>query len=271
MFTILKKQSAAFLCLFLFLFTSLQGATIHAILVGDTNDRTLGVAMQMDLDMMHKELSEASRITGLKYNVIMTTGRSVNADNILNQIDQLKIEPDDVVVAYFSCHGYRTSSKTSRWPNVFFSNESRGIELDLIVDILSQKNPRLLIVMADSCNNVINGIPTVSKPKKSAKARALTRQQRIKQNYTNLFVKSSGVIILSGSIPGQFSWGVNNRGCFTTLAFIDELKNAVTGIQPASWEGLLGKLESRISTLQRPYGENVVQTPQYEINLTAGK
>lgn len=271
MFTNIRKQSSAFLCILTLLFTSLQGATMHAILVGDTNDYSQGTTMHKDINNMHAELTKAANMTGMKYEVILTYGSSTNRDNILNQIDQLKIEPDDVVVAYFSSHGYRTRAKTSPWPNIFFSNEYNGVELDLIIDMISQKGPRLLIAIADCCNNVIEGVNTQKTFEKRPVARALSTTEHIKLNYKNLFVKSAGVVIFTGSEPGDVSWGLIGRGGVLTLAFIHELKAAVNDNQPAEWEEMLSKLESRIAMINPSRGREKPQIPLYNVELTSGR
>ncbi|MBA3602591.1 MAG: caspase family protein [Parachlamydiaceae bacterium] len=247
--------------------TPLDAATLHAVLVGDTNDQALGKAMKINIDNMHQELSRAADLTGLELNVVMTYGKSAKPQQVIKQIEQLEVNPDDVVIAFFSMHGYRTHDKSSQWPNLFFGEDYTGVELDYIVNSIREKNPRLLIALADSCNVYVNGgqIKTLDSP--SALGAQYFMKSYEKQNYKKLFLDSSGVIIASGSLPGTSAWGVNNVGSFMTMGLLESLQEVVKRKSNAAWEDVFSQLEVRVGTYMKSYGSKIIQTPQYVIDL----
>ncbi len=264
-----KQTGIAFFCTLVVAISSsirtLEAATLHAILVGDTNDKALGKAMKINIENMHNELSKAADFTGLELNVIMKYGTSTKRNQVIKQLEELEVGPDDVVIAFFSMHGYRTHGKDTQWPSLFFGQDYNGIDLDYIVNSISQKNPRLLIALADSCNTYAHGINTLHAP--SALAASFSINNYEKKNYKKLFLDSSGTIIASGSLPGTQAWGVNNVGSFMTMGLIESLQNVVQKKASASWENVFSQLEVRVGTYMKRYNTKKVQTPQYVIDL----
>ncbi len=259
-----KRSIITILCGLVLGLTTLEAATMHVILVGDTNDGTLGNAMKINVNKMYNEMSIAADKTDLDFHVIMASGATANRNHVLRQINQLEVGEDDVVVAYFSMHGYRNNSKVSQWPNLYFGEDFTGVELEYIVDKVSKKNPRLLIVIADSCNNPVrdNAINTIKKRALAVEAKTPLQEEIERQNYSKLFLETSGVIIVTGAIPGEFAWGINGVGTFLTMSLIDGLNAAVKRKGAASWELIFSQLDQRVN---RYMGSNGRQNPQFAI------
>jgi hypothetical protein len=264
-----KQTGIAFFCILVLAIsssiTTLEAATLHAVLVGDTNDKALGKGMKINIENMHDELSKAADLTGLELNVVMKYGKSTKRDQVIKQIEELEVGPDDVVIAFFSMHGYRTHSKDTQWPSLFFGQDLTGVDLDYIVNSISQKNPRLLIALADSCNIYASGINTLHAP--SALAASFSINNYEKRNYKKLFLDSSGTIIASGSLPGTPAWGVNKLGSFMTIGLLESLQDVVKKKANASWENVFSQLEVRVDTYMKRYATKKIQTPQYVIDL----
>lgn len=273
MFNRLKQTGILFVCTIILGFcssaNSLYGATLHAVLVGDTNDLKLGIAMKANMNKVYGELSKVADLTGLDLNVVMTYGKSTKRNQVIEQIEQLEIEPDDVVIAYFSMHGYRTPSKTTPWPNLFFGEDYTGVEFDYLVTTIKDKNPRLLIALADSCNVVFPNNAVDTFPPIMALGFGDYMSDLEISNYKKLFLETSGVIIASGSVPGTAAWGVNAVGTFMTLALLDSLHDIVLETTNVTWEEIFSQLEIRINNYIKRYPSKVVitQTPQYSIEL----
>jgi hypothetical protein len=248
--------------------STVEAANLYALLIGDTEDSNLGYAFQQDLDLMHKEVKKIAKETGLTLNVSLFQGWQVTPEKVLQQIEELKIHSDDVLILYFTIHGYRTESKESRWPNLFFGLEQRGVDFDYINQIVKGKNPRLLLSIADSCNNTLPDglIPTIQQ--KALPVR-MPNSAKVKANYKKLFLESAGTIIISGSIPGQYSWAYTYLGGIYTLNFVEALKESVYGKKPADWQTLLDKAAFKVS--EAVIELNETQTPQYDLQLTSAK
>src|SRR5271155_3631153 len=151
MFKTLKSLILAAFVTSLFVFSqSAYAADLHAILVGDTTDSSLGTAFEKDLEFMQEKLKKIAKNTNLNLNVTLLQGNSVTPKKVLRQIESLQVSPDDVVVVYFTIHGFRTSSKASQWPSLYFGVSQQGVDFEAINEVVKNKNPRLLLSIADS-------------------------------------------------------------------------------------------------------------------------
>lgn len=244
---------------------SVEAAKLHAVLIGDTTDLSLGACMEENLNGMHLELKKIADATGLSLNEIVIKDKKVKRKNLVNAVENLKLNKDDVVLLYCSMHGYRTPSKDQNnpWPNLYFTLEDIGVDLEYLNEIIRNKKPRLFIAMADTCNSYVPDgmVPTLEKRMVN---RFSTDPALLKENYRRLFLRTSGVIIMSGSIPGQYSYGVQGVGSFLTLAFMKSLQDAVADENEPSWEHLLASTSDEVANYCQPHG--IEQTPQYVLN-----
>lgn len=236
-----------------------EAATLHSIVVCDTTADNIGSSVEADYGILKRELRAIAMITEMDFKETSFTGLDVTG-NILTAIAEMSFGSDDVVFFYFSGHGYRVASKgNNQWPNLYLTPTRRGIDLLEVVTILQDKQPRLLLAIADCCNNVI--------PEKYApilvtrKARALMmKAPSVKHNYQQLFVHCSGRIVISGSIPGQTSWCGNNGGTYT-IAFFHSLNQEAYTFSKADWRVVLDRASLNV------INEDKDQMPQYELFL----
>lgn len=249
---------------------ALHGATLHALLIGDSHDDILGEAIIEDMNHMHKAVKKIANITKLSKNEIQLCGSQATRKNVLQEIKQLHVGPDDVVIAYFTMHGYRNESKSSRWPDLFFGEDDAGADLNFFSAALSEKNPRLLIVLADCCNVYVKPgeISSTWRLKTHVHHHRLARGSTIKNNYERLFLGTAGVIIASGSEPGEPSYGSDEEGSLFTLAFVDSLELVAEDEEQASWEEVFEEIEEYIEEeTDEEDGMDEPQTPQYKLHI----
>lgn len=248
------------LLLFLFSFTTLiEAKTLHSIIVCDTFAHGISHSVKADLKKVREEIQIAANHTGLSIQETLFSDHNVN-EEIIQWLEESSFNTDDVVFLFFSGHGYRTVSKIeSDWPNLYFTPARKGVDFYRLIEILEKKNPRLIIAIADCCNNVLPeyGAP----PKIKDPFYALSyKKPSVKKNYRSLFLKTKGKIIASSSIPGQHSWGTKIGGLFTVTLFHvlkEETKRSFT----PSWDAIFH--QSVMFVHDRALG----QTPQFELSL----
>lgn len=255
----LKTFTLSFTAIWL-LSSPIDAANIHAIIVCDTLAENIGDSVEEDLKIVHRELVKISNNTNLALREKQFLGENVN-EEILIYLENSTFQSDDVVVFFFSGHGYRTDTKyENRWPNLFFTPTKIGVDFDLIVKIMEEKKPRLIISIADCCNNII---PDESAPTTISKREFYlgVSMNFVKRNYEELFLNQSGSIIMSSSRPGELSWGTRYGGLFT-LTFFKSLNKELLSSQSPDWTVLLDRASIQIAKKQ-----SLNQTPQYEVNL----
>jgi hypothetical protein len=229
---------------------SLEAAKLHTIVVADTTDDSIGDSTAIDLFKMRREFKKVAQYTKMEHNLISISGQEVLPRNVLDSIEPLEFDQDDVVIFYYSGHGYRTESKEGNpWPNLYFSIVGEGIDLSHIRDLLEEKNPRFLIVMADVCNSFVPddfAPPLISKLWING-----TDEQIIEANYRSLFMETEGTLLISSSEVGEYSWGTNSGGLFT-VAFLQNLQKTVKSSDYPEWEMILDQTAQLISDSQHP-------------------
>jgi len=266
---ILKYVKLMIICLLTLVAQDVNAATMHAVLIGDTSDAKLGTAMGKNLDRMEKELKHVSHVTKLELDLILIRGYQTHMINIAQQIQRLNVAKDDVVVIYFSMHGYRTRYKTNPWPNLFFGHDSAGVDMDNFNKAIEKKEPRLLLAMADSCNNYAEGyiptfMPLMAEPLDDPKPVPAGRENA---NYRKLFLEHSGTMIVSASQPGQFAWGSRNMGTILTSVFLESLQTTVKNEDDINWYDVFAHVSMGVERTVKMYGINEPQVPQYHLDI----
>ncbi len=228
-----------------------EAATLHAILVGDSRDRSLGTAMGSGVDSFYEGLKIAANHARLDVNIIRIVGNAVERGRVIKKIKDLAIKKNDVIVTYFAMHGYREADKTSVWPNLWFSQKGNSIPLELIIDLITAKNARLSIIISDSCNTYIEdldrSIIDLEQTQIMALKVAKNNDKLIKNNYKKLFLDTTGLIVASASIPGEAAWGSNKLGMLMTISLLDQFNETVQQKNNVNWESIFEGIEKKIN------------------------
>lgn len=224
-------------------------ASLHTIIIGDTQDKRIGKTVELDLPKIREQGKKIADHTGLELKETIITGAHLNTKNVLEGLESLLFDEDDAVILYYSGHGYRTDNpKDNRWPNIAMP-ERKGINLEYMTEVLLNKKPRFILAIADVCNNVIK---EAFAPQTLIK-RDFVSEKSVKENYTKLFVETKAVIIASGASPALFSYCDEKNGGHFTFHFLrflnDELKKP-SGT--AEWESIFSKTKSHLFKQQQP-------------------
>ena len=238
--------------------TATTAATLHVLFVIDTDDRNIGDMVARDLAIMGGEVQKIVAATGLTLNDRVYKGGDFTTANVKGAVRALSPGRDDVVLFYYSGHGFRTKTKKSKWPYLFFSKTPQNpVDFGWVAEEMSRKGARLTIVMTDSCNNVVNlQVRETQKalPAVSAKAR---------NGYRDLFLKHRGFIAAASSIPGETSTATQSGSLFT-LSFLKALRNEV--LQPqATWQSLMRNGAGSRLNFSSSSGRTLSQKPFYTI------
>ncbi len=207
-------------------------ADIHVIFAIDTDDPYIGDSVRKDMSSVEEMLRDAANRSDMGFFVERFIDENMTTDNVAAAVRALEPDPDDMVVFYYSGHGFRTGSADTKYP--FLSMDGDDLELYWVFEQLYNKNPRLLIAMADACNNIIPDEYTPDDPDEKSRV-----EGNVTNNYRALFREASGAIIASSSVPGQYSQALPDGGAFTLewLASIREVASSSNPTWPAIMDG----------------------------------
>ncbi|MCA1510215.1 caspase family protein [Bradyrhizobium sp. NBAIM01] len=253
---------------------SASAQTIHAVLVGDTTDPTIGVGITENLRKMRNFFRQAQTEGELNIVVTEVKDAAFNCPSIVKAVKALPVQADDTVVFYYSGHGFRRVNTQTQFPEFDCrrTQDPDRAELAGVANLVlkppagSTTPPRLVIAIADTCNRQIELPEQAVGP-----AAAGVRPSR-KAAFRRLFLQYSGTLMMSGSTPGEFSWYMNSGlqigGFFTNqlLRAIDS--KMATQVADVRWEDIATDASKKIF-IPRPE-EETTQTPQFAmLNLSA--
>lgn len=188
--------------------------TIRLIIAADTSDNSIGAGVMgnvNDILNMFKDIRDQGGFNLVDDQIIK--GDAFGCDAIKTAIENVPDGGQEVIVFYYSGHGYRLPTDTSKFPSFYCGSDIYSIgapSLLAVTDALKVKRPRLVIAIADTCNVVISE-PSVPV---AAYAARLAGTPKAKA-YVNLFENYKGVLVISSSIAGQYSWYYPDHGIFT--------------------------------------------------------
>lgn len=230
---------------------SVSAATLHAILAGNTLDEYIGPAVTLDLEQFRQELNTIAETTGMLVRRVELTGTQLRKSTLIDTVSGLQPAPDDAVVFYFSGHGFSLQGKDA-WPYMSLLDDE-GIDEKWVFDTLAAARPRLLLVISDSCNNVI---PEAYAPDISIGRRQLKTAGAVRENYQALFLYARGAILASSSKHSEVSSTFKDGSAFTRQ-FFSALRDAVTWARQPTWKEVM---EAAIRPI---WVEGEYQHPQY--------
>jgi len=243
---------------FLFFVTISYSNTFYAIIAANTEIPDIGKSCELDQIAMTIELNAIATAIGYDFKNINITKGNFNFENLEKTIRDFKCDTTDIIIFYYSGHGFNDEKNNSKWPIMHLETGSYPIEK--VHEQLKQKGARLVITLGDCCNNVVN----MKMADNKGFVQIDINPQNVKTGlYKNLFVGIKGDIIATGSTKGQFSHSTNNTGGYFTNKLILALKNAINYSKNISWNYLLEDTKNRVENVNFEQK----QSPQFEVHI----
>lgn len=256
------KNTIVFLLLVLsFRFSFAQ--TFHLVMIGDTEDNSIGISCDRDIDRISSESNTIAQSIGYQLNRVILKDEKFDPELIKKTLQQLKCGKEDILYFHYSGHGVRNESTITEWPDMDFK-EKGTLPLMDIIKIVQTKAARLRLIFADCCNQFSG---TAQRPTFQA-IPSLTATESA-QNRRKLFTEEACLIIASGSQPGQFSYGTYEDGGHFTNSFLESLQYTVLSTYHASWQNVMQDTQLRTKT--KAWKEYKKQFPQFKIEVIEDK
>lgn len=253
----------------------------HLIVVGDIEDSTIGPACNKDLQRTVETFDSLRRYLGITGFITTTiAGNELSKTNVQKAVENLSPAANDIVVFYYSGHGFRTLGENKVYPNMklktLHTNRKDVLDNSLnIEDIfvaIKNKGARFNLVMSDCCNDDI--LSTNISGTKPGKTRG-SGIEWSENNVRTLFLDKKPVsILVTAALSGQRAASNKNFGSFFSYFFKTSLEDyASRSKNNVSWEQLLQETKKQtILKANRTYcaepkiPENVCQqVPLYRI------
>ena len=220
------KRKLTLLLISVFALTT-NAQTLHFISMFDTNDQKIGSGMKTERMLINNEMQTiAGYLEEFGYDSQFSDYYGVNCgrSSLMQAINGLQVGSNDVVVFYYGGHGARAyNNSEDRFPQMCLgeASQSNWVPSSLIRNIIAKKNPRLAIILTGCCNKEGAGVTIKSIVAQSS---GYTSEANInKSAYKKLFLESKGVVQLTSSRAGEYSW-CTEKGSIFALALLDILE-----------------------------------------------
>ncbi len=268
------KKVTKLLAALLLTFTAVtaQAKTMHAIAFCNTLDRKIGAAAVVSHDMFNSEMSNIAYLLGYEFEFHHYVGADCSKENLEKAISQVSSTPEDIVVFYYFGHGTRAKGQDSPFPQMCLKYEiydqDKFMPVQYVINRLEKQPAHLKLIMSMCCNNEVGGIT----PKNGiCQAMGPTTLGEVNvENYKKLFNDFSGLIALTGSEAGQYSWCNSIHGGICDQCFWGAMDAVGNNELAPNWETVLASVQQATDEIAYASTDPAThQKPYYQIKANA--
>lgn len=240
-----------------------QKTRLFLVAVANTNDSTIGVTSRKDLDKITEIFTTLAEQLGITIFSKKIWGTEFSKKAVDDALDKwLKPTPIDIVVFYYSGHGFRYTNDVSKYPRISLRTSKKqpldlnNLSIENVYTRILKKQARVNIVVSDCCNEDIGAPVPIGKDILRPKSTVRTGVKLNIDNCKALFFPGHPVSILSSSAEmNQLAVGNPALGGFFTNFFHAQLvKSLFSNGGESSWLRILlnAKENTRKQALTAP-------------------
>jgi len=231
-----------------FISSQISAQTLHVLLF--VNEQDVKIGGKIDLENMSLFFKKVADCIGYDYKLSKNSNANFTAVSVNKEINNLRVGVNDIVVFYYSGHGYNQGR--DKWPTLDFNDNNYWLS-DILTSLNTKtENAKLVLCIADCCNKVYE----------RALAPTATFNPISNENMRELFTGFAGkrTIVISSSKQGEYSYGNIRYGGFFSFCFRNAIDSCTDNSATSpTWDKVMS---NAINSTQRMAN---AQTPQYEI------
>ncbi|MEP6747423.1 MAG: caspase family protein [Bacteroidota bacterium] len=253
---------------------------LFLLAVTNVNDPSIGSSCAKDRDRIMETFQGLADFLDIGFVPTVISGDNYNKLSVENAIKALNPSGNDIVVFYYSGHGFRkVKDKSNPFPYIDLrpkpDNTYMVNSLSLMNDIflkIRAKNARLNLVISDCCNDDPGKVNSTGSP--LPKSRGFNFKWS-EQNCQNLFLNSTRMsIIANAAKPDEEASSNNDFGGFFSYFFKSSMENYFSLFKTdVSWKLVLEEaarqttIKAKHTYCSKPFIDANIcqQTPVYKI------
>ncbi|MCF0075024.1 caspase family protein [Dyadobacter sp. CY261] len=202
----------------------------YLITVINSLDSTIGASADKDMRNVVRLFTQVAQDMEMEIRVQRIMDKDFSKMSVEVALAKLQPSPIDVVLFYYSGHGFRYSNDASLYPRMSFRTKSyadldkNNLSLEAVYKVLVRKKAKVTLVLADCCNEDI-GVP-VPLAEEFIRMKSSNRKPPLnKQLCKKLFFPPKPVSILIGAADkNQLAVCSNELGGYFTHSLTSELE-----------------------------------------------
>ena len=220
---------------------------LHLLIIADTLDKEIGSSCSKDMKRIEETFRGLTNFLGIKYFPKTICGKEYSKKNVQTAINNLRPSANDIVVFYYSGHGFRLPEQSNRrYPFIKLKTLHRSrldvlnnsINMEDIFLSIKKKGARFNLVLSDCCNNDI--FSTNAKGSKPGKTKG-SGVEWSEDNIRNLFLNKDPMsILMTSAQSGQKASSNDDFGGFFSYFFKVSMENYCSKIKKnPTWDLVL--------------------------------
>ncbi len=204
-------------------------AQLHLVVVANTNDKSIGSSCEVDKNATYNTFKDVAEYLGIGFKPTLISGADFSKKNVDNALNGLNPGPADIVIFYYSGHGFNDMNNPAQYPFLDLRDKSYQqyggeytINIETVYKNIVAKNGRLNLVISDCCNS------DPSKTNNISSDGPTTRTSSIGWNMMNcksLFMNPKPFsFLITAAAKGELSAGNSNKGGIFTFNFRESLE-----------------------------------------------
>ena len=217
---------------------------LFLVLVANTEDLTIGKTCVIDKEATHKVFSQVAEFLGIQFVPTVIEGKTFSKVNVDKAIAALRPSPSDIVVFYYSGHGFNYDKEGYQYPYMDLRDKSfqmfggqYTLNIESVYQKIRAKGARMNLIISDCCNNDPSQTTNISSEGASTRASSIGWDM---ENCRNLFLNPQKVsILMTAAAKGELSAGNANDGGIFTFNFRQSLEKFLKPFSTtATWKEL---------------------------------
>lgn len=204
-----------------------QNAYVLIILMD--SDVNISESVTKDGETVQKalEVLQSEGICQLNMKIVRSSERKVKTSDLIEWIGNLDPSEDDVVMIYYSGHGFVDEQNR----HYLSFEESDAVARSDIIRRLNEIDCRLRLLITDSCSNLVSlPIPITASPRSIG-------EKQDKKYYRDLFIDHRGLLDVTAASEGEYAWGNSTLGGYFTSSLFSSFKG--DGSRFRTWEDVI--------------------------------
>lgn len=238
------------------------------LIVANTLDPTIGKGCKQDIDAVRHLFEKLSVEMEFNYIELIIQGEDYGKENILGAINMLTPGSNDIVVFYYSGHGFSYEKDAAKkYPQIDLRPYLASDKIDVInahtenladlFELIKSKGARLNIVIGDCCNSLIE-----FKRKFIGGSDALRNEKKEpviinKASCETLFCDYTASILVASASKGEYAVSDDKLGSLFTYNLSKSLKMLMKKDLDKSaglpWKKLLEETANKTQELSKTY------------------
>lgn len=248
---------------------------MHLLIVADTLDKKLGKAIILDVKKIMETFEGISKFLGIRFLPVIVQGKNYGKTGVQIALAKLRtaVSPDDIVIFYYSGHGFRIPERPGKYPNLKLKNViaarpanfrmdndsliwvkkerdlniNQTMNLEEIFKTIRKMGARFNLVIGDCCNDDIFSVNIEGRKPSNTKGSGIEWDEA---NIRSLFLNKTPLsVIATAAKEGQRAAAKNGFGSFFTEFLKKSIESHCSRIRAnVSWDLVL--TQAKIKTSQ---------------------